>query len=118
VEACKGADGNTIGPQRVWLQDQDVPGLAMTRSMGDLIAASVGVSSRPEIWEREIEADDKFIVLASDGVWEFMSSLEVVQTIAKSKPDDAAKNLVEESTKRWKKEEEVIDDITAVVCYF
>jgi len=119
VEACKGADGNTIGPQRVWLQDQDVPGLAMTRSMGDLIAASVGVSSRPEIWEREVEADDKFVVLASDGVWEFMSNIEVVNTIAKSKsPDDAAKNLVEESTRRWKKEEEVIDDISAVIWYF
>jgi len=119
VEACKGADGNTIGPQRVWLQDQDVPGLAMTRSMGDLIAASVGVSSRPEIWERDIEADDKFVVLASDGVWEFMSNIEVVNIIAKSKSqDEAAKNVVEEATRRWKKEEEVIDDITAVVCFF
>jgi len=119
VEACKGADGNTIGPPRVWLQDQDVPGLAMTRSMGDLIAASVGVSSRPEIWEREVEADDKFIVLASDGVWEFCSNLEVISIIAKAKTaEEAAKAVVEESTKRWKKEEEVIDDITAVVCFF
>lgn len=41
--------GNSIGPLRVWLKDENVPGLAMTRSFGDLVAASVGVSSDPEI---------------------------------------------------------------------
>lgn len=51
---------------------QDVPGLAMTRSFGDLIAASVGVIARPEIWERELTKDDKFMIIASDGVWEFL----------------------------------------------
>ena len=25
----------SIGPRRVWLPDQDIPGLAMSRSMGD-----------------------------------------------------------------------------------
>ena len=34
VEACKGAKGEDIGPARVWLAHQDVPGLAMTRSFG------------------------------------------------------------------------------------
>lgn len=44
VEACKSVSGQDIGPLRVWLQHQDVPGLAMTRSFGDLIAASVRVA--------------------------------------------------------------------------
>jgi len=29
---------------RVWLQEQDAPGLAMSRSLADFIAHSVGVS--------------------------------------------------------------------------
>jgi len=29
---------------RVWVKGENVPGLAMTRSMGDMVAASVGVS--------------------------------------------------------------------------
>jgi serine/threonine protein phosphatase PrpC len=44
VEAFKGPDGKSVGPLRVWLRNENVPGLAMTRSMGDNIASSVGVS--------------------------------------------------------------------------
>lgn len=33
-----------MGPLRVWYRDQNVPGLAMTRSIGDLVAAQVGVT--------------------------------------------------------------------------
>jgi len=40
--------GNHTGPLRVW-SNQLVPGLAMSRSMGDEVAHSVGVSSIPEI---------------------------------------------------------------------
>lgn len=43
------ADGNQIGPYRVWLQDEDIPGLAMSRSFGDLVATQVGVICEPEI---------------------------------------------------------------------
>ena len=35
------------GAYRVWLKDEDVPGLAMSRSFGDMIAKSVGVISDP-----------------------------------------------------------------------
>ena len=39
-----------VGPQRVWLRDEDLPGLAMTRSIGDLVAESVGVTWKPGIY--------------------------------------------------------------------
>lgn len=42
--------GHYVGPQRVWLSDEDVPGLAMTRSIGDLVAESVGVTWKPGIF--------------------------------------------------------------------
>ncbi len=42
-------DGNQLGPFRVWLKDKNLPGLAMARSFGDLVAASVGVSPEPEV---------------------------------------------------------------------
>mmetsp|Transcript_26358 Transcript_26358/g.40226 ORF Transcript_26358/g.40226 Transcript_26358/m.40226 type:complete len:145 (+) Transcript_26358:2052-2486(+) len=38
-----------FGPKRIWLKNKQVPGLAMTRSVGDLVAASVGVTCEPEI---------------------------------------------------------------------
>jgi len=96
VEPCKGLRGEDIGPPRVWLMHQDVPGLAMTRSFGDVVASSVGVSSKPEIWERMMDEQDAFMILASDGVWEFISNQEAVDLVAKAEvPQDACKALVE-----------------------
>lgn len=42
-----GMHGRYVGPDRVWLKDEDVPGLAMSRSIGDLVAGSVGVTWKP-----------------------------------------------------------------------
>ena len=53
---------------RVWLKNEDIPGLAMSRSFGDGMAARVGVNAIPEIEEFMLEAQDKILVLASDGV--------------------------------------------------
>ena len=36
-----------MGPSRVWLAHEDVPGLAMSRSLGDYVAQSVGVIPDP-----------------------------------------------------------------------
>ena len=46
----------------------------MSRSFGDGAAAEVGVLADPEILEMNLTEQDKFIVLASDGVWEFLSN--------------------------------------------
>lgn len=37
-------NGAPIGPSRVWAKGAAFPGLAMSRSLGDLVAAAVGVS--------------------------------------------------------------------------
>ena len=39
---------------RVYLATDDVPGLAMSRSLGDYVAHSAGVSSIPEIFEYDV----------------------------------------------------------------
>ena len=54
-----------------------MPGLAMSRSIGDFVAHSVGVSPNPEVIKFELQPDDKFIVIASDGVWEFLTNEEI-----------------------------------------
>lgn len=47
VAACLDFDGLPAGPKRVWLKNEALPGLAMSRSIGDLVAASVGVTWKP-----------------------------------------------------------------------
>lgn len=60
---------------RVWLDEKfTMIGLAMARSIGDYAVKSVGVVPTPEITKYEFQDDDAFIIMASDGVWEFISS--------------------------------------------
>ena len=66
--------------------------------------------------------EDKFIVIASDGVWEFLSNEEVAQIVLpffeKRNAESAAEALVRESYLRWRQEEDdIIDDITCVIIF-
>ena len=115
-------DGEFVGPERVWIKEEEVPGLAMTRSFGDRVAATVGVMSEPEIKEFTYEEGDKFMIIASDGIWEFISSQECVDIIKnfydKNDLKGCCEYLYQESSKRWLKEEEVIDDTTLILVFF
>ena len=121
IQAYLDENGNNFGPERVWIKTDDVPGLAMSRSFGDEVAHSVGVIAKPEILEYEFSEEDKFIILASDGIWEFINSDECVNLIKdfylKKDLTGALKFLYKEASKRWIMNEEVIDDITAVLVY-
>jgi serine/threonine protein phosphatase PrpC len=61
-------------------------------------------------------------VIASDGVWEFLSNEEIA-TIVKpffdsKNAEKAAEAVVRESYLRWKREEEgIVDDITCVIVF-
>jgi serine/threonine protein phosphatase PrpC len=76
VDPFREENGDPVGPARVWLKTQNIPGLAMSRSIGDLVAASVGVIPEPEFFELVLNESDKFMVIASDGVWEFIDNDE------------------------------------------
>lgn len=105
----------------------------MTRSFGDEVASRVGVIAEPgifknilinliEILELDLCKDDKFIVIASDGVWEFLQNEDVAQIVMpffeKRNAEGAAEALVRESYLRWKQEEDdIIDDITCVIIF-
>jgi serine/threonine protein phosphatase PrpC len=78
IEPYRDENNEFMGPARVWLRDEEIPGLAMSRSFGDEVAASVGIIAQPEISEWKLTPEDKFIILASDGVWEFIDSEEVI----------------------------------------
>mmetsp|Transcript_22155 Transcript_22155/g.33808 ORF Transcript_22155/g.33808 Transcript_22155/m.33808 type:complete len:330 (+) Transcript_22155:358-1347(+) len=122
IMACGGRvfaveyDDGVDGPARVWLGHMDVPGLAMSRSLGDVVAHSAGVSSEPEFTERELDPKhDRFVVVATDGLWEFVSSQEVADfTSEQPSPTDVVDLLLREASTRWMHEEQVIDDTTII----
>ena len=51
--------------------------LMITRAFGDWEQKSFGVISSPHITKIEINSDHKYVIMASDGVWDVMDDLEV-----------------------------------------
>lgn len=112
-----------MGPFRVWFKDADYPGLAMSRSIGDGYAHKVGVSDIPEIKEFEVDkVKPRAIILASDGVFEFVKNEEIKDIVGKyfysMDSQGCAKEIVEYSRKVWENSGYAIDDITCVVAFF
>ncbi|CAK70224.1 unnamed protein product (macronuclear) [Paramecium tetraurelia] len=103
--------------QEFWLQHEQIPGLALSRSFGDYGASTVRVSSEPEIIHYKMESNYAFLVVASDGVWEFFSNEKIQKLLYPIRIDDICEIIVRESTKRWQEEDEVIDDISIVIAY-
>ena len=81
IDSYRDKDGGRVGPLRVWLQHENVPGLAMSRSFGDSTACQAGVHAIPEINVYELTPTDKILVLASDGVWEYLSNSTVANIV-------------------------------------
>lgn len=105
----------------MWQKETHIPGLAMTRAMGDLAAAKVGVIAEPEITNLILNNEDKFIVIASDGVWEHLSNQNVASLIypfyVKGNIEEAVETVVEEAFTLWTQKDEVVDDITCIVLF-
>ncbi|CAD8057885.1 unnamed protein product [Paramecium sonneborni] len=122
VEPYIDFDGSSLGPFRVWLKGEDIPGLAMSRSFGDKVAASCGVICEPEILTHKLQDSDLFMVLASDGVWEFLSNEQVIDMIypyyIQDEGNAACVRILKEAIKLWKLNDTVIDDITVVIVFF
>ena len=101
-------------PPRLWVKDGYYPGTAFTRSLGDSIAKSIGVSADSEHVVHKLGTDVAFVVLATDGVWEFISSQKAVEMVDKHGENlmGAATALCAESYRLWLSEEKRTDDIT------
>ena len=89
VEGLKDPDIQTWGdeesqggdPPRLWVQNGMYPGTAFTRSVGDSTAEKIGVISVPEVSMVRLTPNHLFFVVASDGVFEFLSSQSVVDMV-------------------------------------
>lgn len=122
VDRLKDMFGNKIGPPRVFQLGSEYPGLAMSRSLGDFQAKQVGVISSPQIIEYDINFSTKFLVICSDGVWEFASNEKVrdIGNLFYTNNDVVGycNELVKYSMGLWEQNEIVRDDITVVSVFF
>ena len=108
--------------QRIWLPDDDTPGIAVSRSFGDTVAAQVGVMAEPVVRTYSLTRDVRFLILATDGLWQFMTSQEAVELTARvldagHTVHDATWHLVAEASERWARDGAACDDITVCVLH-
>lgn len=113
-------DGDWLGPLRIFLPNVALPGLNMSRSLGDTTAHSIGVISTADVKTIDIDSNCRFLVLASDGVNEFLTKDEIMQiTISAASVKQACDNIIQQSRSRWEVEENgTSDDISVIVVQF
>ena len=123
IHQMRDEDGEFVGPMRVYMRNKEMPGLAMTRSFGDYYGSLAGTISEPEVTEHIFAEEDKFMVIASDGLFEFIESEKVVDYVKdfynKNDIVGCCEFLYKESCNAWLNEEEdTIDDITIILVFF
>jgi serine/threonine protein phosphatase PrpC len=110
-------------PYRVWCKGKDYPGIAMSRSLGDAVAKTIGVCYEPEIMLRNIHRDNMYIIVASDGLWDVLSNQQVEEIVTpfyhKNDCEGACEELLNVTKKKYENEfENGRDDITIIIYFF
>ncbi|OMJ95521.1 hypothetical protein SteCoe_1121 [Stentor coeruleus] len=121
VECLKDDLGNPIGPIRAWGNCFKSPGLAMSRALGDTFAESFGVISEPDVNVFTLSSSDRFIVIATDGLWDSVSNQKVVELMSRfwvlGDFTSAAESLANYATISALSEGNYVDDITIITVF-
>lgn len=105
-------------PPRVWVPNKSYPGCTFTRSLGDSMAEDIGVNADPEIITRDLTVNDEILVIATDGVTEFLTNQEIINMcLASSTPLEACEAVTTASYIKWTEHDRRSDDITIIVCF-
>ena len=113
----KNSSNEEYGPYRVLEKDSDtLPGLAMSRSIGDEKSKKLGVVYEPDLFVYNLGSIHRIIIVGSDGLWDLISYAQAIEIAGKiydegKKAEDAVHNLMEiakynynENIKRIRKE--------------
>ena len=107
-----------VGPARVWDRTR-MFGLATSRSMGDTVYVGPnrsGVIAEPEVTSHRLDANDRYVIFGTDGVWDHVTSQEAVEIARRHpNPQKASEAIAQCARERWRRNGPMQDDITAVV---
>ena len=91
--------------------------LMLTRSFGDKELKKHGVISEPDFFVKKINEDDKFAIVASDGVWDAVKENDILELEKKSRNGDWAFSSDEFSKKivRLAVDKGTMDNVSCIV---
>eukprot|EP00438_Fugacium_kawagutii_P027834 Skav201807 [mRNA] locus=scaffold1071:134174:135268:+ [translate_table: standard] len=88
--------------ERLFVAGEEFPGLCMTRSLGDLCVKQHGITAEPDIVTWNVRHAEGYVLVASDGVWDFLSCEEVLGCLAKGGTlEEATTKLLQAAKERW-----------------
>ena len=91
--------------------------LMLTRSFGDKELKKHGVISEPDFFVKKINEEDKFVIIASDGVWDTVKENDILELEKKSRNGDWAFSSDEFSKKivRLAVDKGTMDNVSCIV---
>ena len=109
-------------PHRIFIKGKDDGGLAVARAFGDLKLKDYGVIAVPEVKLTEVDVSKKvFVLIASDGIWEFIDSTEVAAGVGLKLKKDGPEAILQDlhffATCKWSENcgKVYCDDITSML---
>lgn len=103
---------------KVSTDDPEILGYSMNRLNEDKNMKNFDIC---QIVKHKVCNKDKFLILASDGIWDVISNMEAVEIVSKfwkeGKSEFACKRLVETAIEKWMEFGDYIDDISVVVVF-
>lgn len=127
-------DDGMEGPVRVWQNSaMELPGLALSRALGDFVGKTCGVSAEPTCGWCWLPVMPAALVAGSDGLWEYLSEADVASTWANIVAGNggvqsmthmegaavllqaAVDDLLCLSAERWVAQENAIDDTSLAI---
>ena len=105
---------------KIYVRARMYPGLSISRSLGDLLAHHIGVTSKPDVHIHEIVNTDKFITIATDGVWsniELDDLGEIVDEFGLKEPGESCALVTQKIDDMCYQEGNDTDDTTLVISY-
>ena len=112
-------------------QTDKVPLLNIARSLGDLWSITKNneylISPMPDVYIHYLDlTKDKFIIVASDGLWNVMKPQETVETVyqlcktvtSKVEAGKVVHALISNALERWNKKNLIADNISVCIGFF
>lgn len=121
---CKSDDEPGVSRIRASSEDEETPegpGLALSRAFGDFFVKDFGLISEPDVIQTTVTTRDRFLILATDGVWDVVSNEKAVEIVSSAVDrEESAKRLVEYAAIQWKRKRPgfATDDISVVCLFF
>ena len=115
-------NGNVEDHIRIFKPGQNLPGIYLSRVLGDLMAKDCGVISEPQINVFKLNHNAKYLLIYSDGIWKYLKNEEIRDLgnkyYQKGDIGSFCSNLTRKAVYRWKQNGIIRDDISLVCIYF